>query len=340
MPKTIAFRVDGNSKMGTGHFARCIALASKIRKTEANVALVTSSLSDAKFSSDPVWRSKVLEVPTGRQSHALIISSILKVGDAVVLDGYHFDEELEKELKSRGLKVATIDDNAERRFSSDWVLNGNVHALRLRYRTAKHTRRALGPKYFIFSNEVLSARKPRRFPVRVQKILVTMGGADPDNEAEKALRAIALLKDPDLDVTVVSGASNVHHDRIVRCAKTMPYRCTVLRSTSRIGELMSRADVGISSAGRVAAEMAFLGLPSLKIVLAENQLGLVKELHRQGAAINLGWRSRLTPKRIAARLRGLMDDVALRKKMSDKGRRLFDARGTERVAKILEELVR
>jgi spore coat polysaccharide biosynthesis predicted glycosyltransferase SpsG len=264
----------------------------------------------------------------------------LKEGDAVVLDGYHLDEVLENELKSRGFKVATIDDNAERRFSADWVLNGNVHALRLRYRTAKHTRRALGPKYFIFANELLSARKPRKFPVRVKKILVTMGGADPDNETEKVLRAIALLKDPELEVTVVSGASNLHHHQIMRYAKSLPCRCTVMRSTNKMGELMARADVGISSAGRVAAEMALLGLPSLKIVLAENQLGLVKELHRKGAAINLGWRSRLASKQIAARLCALMDDVALRKKMSDKGRRLFDARGTERVAKILEQLVR
>ena len=155
MPRAIAFRVDGNSRMGTGHLARCRALADACVRRGWNVFWITSFADGWQFA--PAGKKvKALSVPRGlpERRHALAIRKPLQPGDAVVLDGYHFSRGLEMELRRLGLKVATIDDNARRFFAAHWILNGNVHARQLRYRRAKGTKVALGPRYFIFSEEI------------------------------------------------------------------------------------------------------------------------------------------------------------------------------------------
>jgi len=225
-----------------------------------------------------------------------------------------------------------------KRFAADWVVNGNVHAAELKYKKEKRTRLALGPRYFIFSDELLKARKVRTFPKGVRKILVTMGGADPLNQTQKVLKALALLKMPHLSVMAVAGFANKNFESLCRLARKLPYDCRVLGSAPRMGALMAKADLGISAGGRVATEMLFMGLPSLKIILADNQKGLVREMHRAGVAINLGWYPKVTAQRIAKETARLMRDVALRRKMSHKGRQLFDGHGTKRVVRILNQL--
>ena len=284
---------------------------------------------------------KLLSVAPGLRDsqHALKIKKSLTPGGIVVLDGYHFGLGLEKELRRLGLKVATIDDNARRSFASSCVFNGNVHAGDLQYRRAPGTRLARGPRYFIFSEEIRKARRPRRIIRKeVRKILVTMGGADPSNQILKVLKAIERAGLRRGSVLVIAGSANRRFQELRRFARKLSCRCRVLRSTLRMGAEMARADLGIGSAGRIATEMAFLGLPGLRIILADNQRRLIRKIHRRGAAINLGWHRRLTPKRLANEMRRLIDDVALRKKMSHKGRLLLDGKGTERVVRILQNL--
>ena len=324
--------------MGTGHLARCRVLADACLRRGWSVRWMTAFPEGRKFA--PKGRAvKIISIPVGARGriHARIIGRLVSPRSIVVLDGYHFGFRLEKELRRLELKVVAIDDNARRLFASNVVLNGNIHARELRYRRARGTRLALGPKYFIFSEEVRKARR-RITPRDVRKILVTMGGADPSNQALKVLKGIEKAGLSQVSVLVIAGAANRRFAELRRFARQVSFRCRVVRATPRIGAEMATADFGIGSAGRIATEMAFLGLPGLRIVLAANQWGLIRKIHREGAAINLGWHWKLTPGTIARRLRDLMDDVALRRRMSDKGRALFDGKGTERVVRIFEKL--
>lgn len=334
--RSIAFRVDGNSKIGTGHLARCRVLADACLGRGWKVVWITATRDAEKYA--PRAKSVVIPAGLAAPAHARRIRGHLSDGDVVVLDGYHFGRDLERELRLGGLKVATMDDNAGRVFEAHLVFNGNVHARQLRYRGVRGTKFALGPRYFIFSDEVRKARRRRAAVPRVHRILVTMGGADPSNQTLKVLRAVEQARLGDVSVTAIAGAANRNFSRLRKFASRCPFPCRVIRSTKSIGAEMSRADLGIGSAGRIATEMAYLGLPGLRIVLADNQKGLIRVLHRCGAAINLGWHGRLSSGRIAARLKSLIRAVALRRKMSDKGRRMLDGKGTDRVLKLLASL--
>lgn len=122
-----------------------------------------------------------------------------------------------------------------------------------------------------------SAKNLRQRDGTVRRILVFFGGADPSNETAKALHAIQLLNRPDIAVDVVIGSANPHRAEIeVLCAElpnTLFY-CQV----SNMAELMARADLAIGAGGSTSWERCCLGLPSIIIAVAQNQIQSVKTL--------------------------------------------------------------
>ena len=101
-------------------------------------------------------------------------------------------------------------------------------------------------------------------------------------------------------------------------------------------QFMADADVAISAAGITCWEMCFLGLPAVLIDVAENQTPVARELDRQGIAIHAGSSQQVTPEDIASRVKLLLASPELRAAMSERGRRLVDGKGPERVISAMQ----
>ena len=84
-----------------------------------------------------------------------------------------------------------------------------------------------------------------------------------------------------------------------------------------------------------ALERCCLGLPSLIVVLADNQCENANVLRQAGAAIDLGRLETLSVRTIAERLRSLVDDRKAREVMIGAAARITDGRGVERVLEAL-----
>ena len=67
----------------------------------------------------------------------------------------------------------------------------------------------------------------------------------------------------------------------------IPWQTQVLVAVSNMAQLMSDIDLAIGAAGGTAWERCCLGLPTLMLVLAENQQAGAKALQSAGAAIAL-----------------------------------------------------
>ena len=98
-----------------------------------------------------------------------------------------------------------------------------------------------------------------------------------------------------------------------------------------MAELMTWADVAVTAGGGTCWELAFMGVPALVIILAENQRTVAEGLDERGAVINLGWHRDSSPVRIAQALENLLLNAAKREKMAEISRKLVDGKGTERV---------
>lgn len=257
----------------------------------------------------------------------------------VVLDGYHFDTTYHERLKTAGIRLAVIDDNAHlERYLADVIVNQNVHAARLRYSNEPYTSLLLGPRYALLRREFLRWRNVRRdIPPIATRLLVTFGGSDPGNRTVLVLQALERVRVP-LEVAVVLGAANPHEPTVRRLAAMSKHRVRIESNVTDMTRLMNWADAAVSAAGSTTLELAFMGVPALLLTVAENQLELAKALDESGAAVNLGWARDITPGVLAEEVERLILSPSKRGRMRVIGRSLVDGLGAQRVVDVMNSL--
>ena len=91
--------------------------------------------------------------------------------------------------------------------------------------------------------------------------------------------------------------------------------------------LMAWADIAIAASGSTSWELAFMGLPSLVISLADNQIAIAEKLYKYQIIHYLGWYEQIQIKQINQAVQELIGDRTKRKQMSLKGRKLVDGNG-------------
>jgi len=337
MNKNLIIRADADTHMGTGHVMRCIALAQAWQDSGGQVFFITACESDGLLQR---LSNEGFQVVTLGQSYPdpadwEATSQVLGAHpDAwVVLDGYHFDEAYQKQVKKAGHRLLVIDDMAHlEHYCADIVLNQNLHAEQLNYSCEPYTQLLLGTQYAVLRREFLKWRNwKREIPEVARKVLVTLGGGDPDNVTFKVIRAINRLELEDLEVKVVIGPSNPHMASLKEAVHHSPFTIHLLASVENMAELMAWADVAISGGGSTCWEMAFMGLPNLVVVLADNQWPVAEQLDTAGAAVNLGWFENLSSSQIVQTLARLLKSSDRWAEMAQRGRGVVDGEGNARI---------
>src|SRR5207249_1652332 len=121
------------------------------------------------------------------------------------------------------------------------------------------------------------------------KVLVTMGGSDPDNVTLKVIQALPQVEVQGLEATVVIGGTNPHYRELEAAILQLPLPIRLERNATNMPELMAWADIAVSAGGTTLWELAFMGLPNLVVVLADNQRPAAAHLGAIGAITNMGW---------------------------------------------------
>ena len=98
-----------------------------------------------------------------------------------------------------------------------------------------------------------------------------------------------------------------------------------------MSEIMAEADIAVSSAGSTCWELAFLGVPSILTVTADNQREIAFALDKRGLAINLGEHDKLTSEKILTTVKKLIINNLEFSEMSNLGRKLIDGNGKFKV---------
>lgn len=110
-----------------------------------------------------------------------------------------------------------------------------------------------------------------------------------------------MLNRPDLYIDVVVGRINPHKEQVEQLCRSMQ-RTTFYSQVDNIAELMAQADLAIGAGGATTWERCFLGLPSLIVVIAENQREVAKSVHELGLGFCIGDLFDNTTERIAVSL--------------------------------------
>ena len=174
--------------MGTGHVMRGLALAQAWQDSGGHSVFVmaenTPSL-ERRLQEEGIEVER-LAVDAGTAADAEATGSIAgsRNADWIAVDGYQFGSAYQAAIKAAGFKLLFMDDNVHAApYSADLVLNQNMYASRSPYAQREpSTQLLLGPRYAMLRREFRPWRNwQREIPPVGRKVLVTMGGSDPDN---------------------------------------------------------------------------------------------------------------------------------------------------------------
>jgi UDP-2,4-diacetamido-2,4,6-trideoxy-beta-L-altropyranose hydrolase len=326
----VLLRCDGGSGIGMGHLMRCRALAAAFaglgwRHSFAVTRETAPLLAD----------SNAIIVPPGVDgAHAVAEAGAANKVDCLVVDHYGLDAMFESAARGKASIVLVIDDLADRPHDCDLLVDPNPERVAADYAglTGGTTRFLLGSQYALLRPEFADrhpaeARPPRR---RAERLLITLGGADPDNVSQRLLEALPHLGGAPLKTVLVVGPANPHRETLAALAPAPSVEVAV--DPPDLAGLMLDTDIAITAGSTSFWELACLGVPALIVVIADNQRAVARAAENAGAALVLGESNHLDPRNLAAAIAALAADPDRRQRMSESGRNLVDGRGAARVA--------
>ncbi|MGG7646088.1 UDP-2,4-diacetamido-2,4,6-trideoxy-beta-L-altropyranose hydrolase [Rhodovulum sp. YNF3179] len=309
----IAFRADASIEIGTGHMMRCLTLADTLAEAGADCHVLCRDLPGDLTSlvQERGHRCHLLPAPEahaddGATPHSAWLG-VTRAQDArdcqpilddlrpdwLVVDHYALDAAWERAVHPAVGQVLAIDDLADRPHECHLLLDQNLGRATEDYDglVPAECARLIGPRYALLRPEFRARREEslaRRKDGRLEHILVSLGGVDQDNATGQVLDALAGAPLPaECWITVVLGPSAPWKEGIRELAARMPVPTELRVGVRDMAALMAEADLAIGAAGSSAWERCCLGLPTLLVVLAENQVPAADALVRAGAASQL-----------------------------------------------------
>ena len=330
----IVVRADAGREIGTGHVMRCLALAQAAKEKGIQVTFLSADNMKTlreRLKKEGMGVARLACRPgSGEDAAATVRFAREKKADVLVLDGYSFGASYQKVVSASGLRHLVLDDDGRQgHYGADFILNQNAGAHRKLYsRREAGTKLLLGTRYALLRKEFLTKRGKKNASSTAAKVLVTLGGSDPENVTIRVLRALESSSLERLCVIVAVGPGNPHAAKLKAFCRSSRFSMTV-KMDPDMSLLMAWADVAVSAAGSTCWELAFMGVPSLLFVTGANQRGTAAVLDRNGAAI------RVRARELTQKLEALLNSVRLRKKLAAAGKKLVDGRGARRVIECL-----
>ena len=220
--------------------------------------------------------------------------------DWLVVDHYGLDQAWENRLRGAAKRVLVIDDLADRPHRGALLLDQNLGRAPQDYAalTEPGTRLLIGPQYALMKPDfselratALARRQVLTFP---QRLLISLGGVDTENLTGELLSLLARKPPVGIkSVDVVLGRHAPHQAAVRAALQTLNIPGTLYVDTSRMARLVADTDIAIGAAGVSAWERCALGVPTLLVLLAENQRSGAQALARAEAGLWLGEREQI-----------------------------------------------
>lgn len=308
--RKIAIRADASPHIGTGHVIRCLTLADELARHDAKVAFICRNI-------PPTLQTMVRQrghdlhlLPDVSQSnvnaelaHAEHLDTSWDIdaqqtlhaldadggADWLILDHYALDARWERAARPGAENIMVIDDLMDRPHDCELLLDQTLGRQPPDYANLipQGTQLLLGPQYALIRPQFRrlrpSALRRRAENGSLRRILVSFGGNDLHGLTTVALRAINRSAQK-ATVEVALGTENPQAMCLTDMACEMTQEIIFHDFSSDMARLMHDADLAIGAAGTSSWERCCLGLPTVILILADNQREGAMALQKAGAA--------------------------------------------------------
>lgn len=352
--KKILFRVDSSYDIGSGHIMRCLTLAQYLRNLRCECHFVMRNLDGALIDivkangfNTTILPTPIHEINSSNQlrhAHWLGVSqeldaeqtlkSIDHVQDWVICDHYGLDETWHTIIRPMTAHILVIDDIYDRYMNCDLLLNQNLLLDPNPYEklVPSNCNLLMGPKFSIlreeFSDPLDGAPPP---PHLLPRVLVYMGGVDQPGTTLLALRALENISSIEFYVDVIVSDKNPHIDEVKLFCKNK-YKFTVYVGHVNLKYLMLKATISIGAPGSTSWERCQMGLPTILISFADNQIPIAKALAHEGAGIYAGDAQNLSESNLSILISSLLLNGELRESIKARMKNLVDGKGVRRIS--------
>lgn len=358
----VAIRADASVQIGTGHIRRCLVLAQEMASRGAEVTFVWRDLGfnagamirDAAFGSLRLPEPAIAFVPspdlpphaywagTAWETDAEDTASALAdyAPDVLIVDHYAFDHRWHARVKAAlGCRFVALDDLGDRPLDVQLIVDQNYsgdHLAKHRISEAFGPRILGGPAYALLS---AAYREQADFVVReqVESVGVFLGGSDPGNHSELAVRAVRKALGGEIPIEIATTSANPHLDRLREVVKADP-SCKLSSDLPNLAEFFQRHDLQIGAGGGATWERCCVGVPTVAIAFAENHRLVLRPLDDLGV-LSLSSRGEKDVDALSADIALLSSNTTRRREMSAKAKRLVDGLGITRVGEAVGSLV-
>lgn len=307
----VTFRTDASLQIGTGHVMRCLTLADALAARGADCQFICRAhegnlidyIRTKGHTAHPLPVGAALPRSPADPTHAPWLGAtqaedaeactpILAAQrpDWLIVDHYALDARWERALAPHYRKLMVIDDLADRPHACNLLLDQTFGRDAADYRplVPADCHLLCGSQYALLRPEFAALRPyslQRRARPALRELLITMGGVDKDNATGQVLQALRACPLPaDCRITVVMGATAPWLDEVSKQAQDMPWPTRVLVGVNDMAQLMADSDLAIGAAGATSWERCCLGVPTIMLVLAENQRKIAEALCEASAA--------------------------------------------------------
>ncbi len=298
----IAIRADASLDIGSGHIMRCLALA-EILKSQGHLVIFYCQTLPGNLITrihERGFTTRGIDTPASEENLLTGYGSWLtrtqsedaaafcvqaKDVELVVVDHYALDQNWERQIQQQlSVPVLAIDD-LKRLHSANIILDQTLGRSQSEYDAQGVA--LCGSQYALLSQAFANAREhafERALSNHPIRVLMSFGGVDQHNMTGSALNSLVSCQN--LEITVLLPPYAPHYHEIKSLADSLA-NVTHIPFSDQMDALMLSHDMAIGAPGTTSWERACLGLPSIMIPIAENQLDVCEQLCRHNIALML-----------------------------------------------------
>jgi len=328
----VLFVVNAGPRVGGGHFMRGLNLA---RALEARGVEFTFAGPPAVAALSETFASPAVCGGTFEADDLVMGAAVLAAGyDALVFDHYDLDADDHRRIAA-GRPSLVVDDLADRPLAADLLLDAGVTRKASDYDglVAPNTELLLGPNNAALSPAFAALRDEalarRAATTRIERVLVSLGLTDVGGITAMAVHALLpVLGERALDVVVGGQAPSLPALREIAAVDP---RLTLHVDSRDMPALTAQADLAIGASGSSSWERCVLALPTISLVLADNQREAAQALSDLGAHRSLDAEP-LDGEDLRRAFTALADDLDAWRSISAAAAKVCDGLGAQRTA--------
>jgi len=318
--KTVNFLTNASSAVGLGHITRCMHLAEKFFAEGFAIKFFTPNTCEFRVSER--YQQVIMGASVWNSENDLLIffKDNLKDFDVLIID--LLEEEYKHFKALSNLKIFIVSLTLFK-FSKVNLFGNLVFYISLDEQENEDSTLKIfsGEDYFILSDNIINEKKKGEEIFKGEdgriNILLTMGGADPNNLTQFCIESLKLINDLNFHCTVVLGALNSRFEQLIKFYSRLE-RFEFLKHKTNVQQLYKNTDIAIINGGMTRYELIYFEIPYCCVSIHETQYKISQKATEKFGGINLGIYNQIKPEFVADQITNLIINKALRHDIKQK----------------------